>query len=273
LISLSTLYYYPIKSCAGTSVSRAQAAERGLVDDREYMLVDAQNHFLTQREFARMALIKPTLRDGLLTVTAPNMETLTVDPMEYTETRDVVVWDDTCRAHDMGNLAAEWFSTFLGTTARLVRQDRRQKRRVDPRYAPHDNDEASFSDGFPFLLISEASLADLNARLATPLPMNRFRPNLVVTGCEPFAEDTWKRICIGTLELALVKPCARCAITTTDQATAVRGKEPLATLATFRRTQGNPKVMFGQNVIYAQSDANRGGWLEVGMPVEVLDSN
>ena len=271
MITLSALHYYPIKSCAGTSVKRTQAAERGLINDRDFMLVDADNHFLTQREYARMALIKPMLRDGLLTVLAPGMAALTVDPMEYAETREVVVWDDTCRAHDMGNMAADWFSTYLGTTARLVYQDHSQKRRVDPRYAPHDIDEASFSDGFPFLLISEASLADLNARLETPLPMNRFRPNLVVAGCEPFAEDTWKRIRIGTLELAIVKPCARCAITTTDQQTAERGKEPLATLASFRRTLGNSKVMFGQNVIYATETGARGGWLEVGTPVEVLE--
>jgi uncharacterized protein len=271
LISLSALHYYPIKSCAGTSVSRGCAAERGLEGDREYMVVDADDNFLTQREYARMALIKPTLHNGMLTVNAPGMQTLMVDPMEYTETRDVVVWYDTCRAHDMGTQATEWFSTFLGTTARLVHQDRSQKRRVNPQYAPHDNDEASFADGFPFLLISEASLADLNARLDTPLPMNRFRPNLVVKGCEPFAEDIWKRIRIGTLELAIVKPCARCAITTTDQQTGERGKEPLATLASFRRTQGNQKVMFGQNVIYAQRDTARDGWLEVGMPVEVIE--
>jgi uncharacterized protein YcbX len=271
LITLTGLHYYPIKSCAGTTVSRAQTTERGLIDDRNYMVIDADNQFLTQREYARMALIKPTIRDGILTVNAPNMQPLTVDPMEYSETREVVIWKDTCRAHDMGNLAAEWFSTFLGTTARLVHQDHSRKRRVDPTYAQYDSAEASFSDGFPFLLISEASLVDLNSRLATPLLMNRFRPNLVVAGCEPFAEDTWKRICVGTLELALVKPCARCVITTTDQATAERGKEPLATMASFRRTQGNAKVMFGQNVIYAQPEPSHGDWLEVGTPIEVLE--
>jgi uncharacterized protein len=270
LMHLSALTYYPIKACAGTSVPRAQTNERGLVGDREFMIVDGDGNFLTQREHPRLALVKPTLGFGLLSITAPDMDTLTLDPLDARETRKVTVWEYSGTARDMGTQAAAWFSQYLGLSTRLVQQDHRQPRRVSPDYALHPHDQTSFSDGYPFLLISEASLADLNTRLGSPLPMNRFRPNLVVTDCAPFAEDTWRQIRIGDLTFAVVKPCARCAVTTTDQDTGKRGQEPLTALATFRRIQGNAKVMFGQNVIYAEPGAERGGWLEVGMSVDVL---
>lgn len=269
---LSGLYYYPIKSCAGTLVDRAQTDERGIVGDREYMVVDNDGHFITQREYPRMALIQPQRdKTGILRVNAPEMSTLTIDPMDGEEHRQITVWRYTGPAIDMGNQAAQWLSDFLGTPARLVRQDHQHKRQVNPQYALSVKDETSFSDAYPFLIISQASLDDLNSRLETPLLMNRFRPNLVVAGSDPFGEDTWTRIRMGSLTLALVKPCARCVTTTVDQATGKKGVEPLRTLAKFRQITGTNDVMFGQNVIYADpSDQPRGGMLCVGDPVEVL---
>ncbi|MBX3063931.1 MAG: MOSC domain-containing protein [Anaerolineae bacterium] len=271
-LHLSGLYYYPIKSCAGTSVDRAQTDERGVIGDREYMVVDSDGHFITQREYPGMALIQPQRDDtGILRISAPEISTLTVDPLEGEEHRQITVWRYTGPAIDMGNQAAQWFSDYLGTPARLVRQDHSHKRAVNPQYALSDRDETSFSDAYPFLIISQASLDDLNSRLDSALPMNRFRPNLVVAGSNPFAEDTWTRIRIGSLSLAIVKPCARCVTTTVDQSTGKKGVEPLRTLAKFRQTTATNDVMFGQNVIYADpSSQPRGGMLCIGDPVEVL---
>jgi uncharacterized protein YcbX len=171
---------------------------------------------------------------------------LRLDPSETVNT-SVTVWDDTCSATWLGEPSARWFSEFLETDCNLVHMADRHVRPADPIFAP-PGARVSFADGFPFLLISEESLADLNRRLVAPLPMNRFRPNLVVAGGEPYAEDGWKRIEIGGLSLRVVKPCGRCVVTTTDQDTGERGQEPLRTLATYRRQDG--LVMFGQNVIH-----------------------
>lgn len=264
---LSGLYYYPIKSCRGLGVERAVITRRGLDHDRLMMLVDEEGLFLTQREFPRMALIEPHLlpsdEGDRLTLRAPDMTALDLPLRTSGPRQTVFVWRSTCQAIDQGDAAAEWLSSYLGSRVRLVRIADEFKRAVNPDFAVNPDDETSFSDGYPILIIAQSSLDDLNRRLATPLPMNRFRPNLVVSGCEPFAEDTWQRIRIGGIDFALVKPCARCSVTTTDQATAEVGKEPLATLATFRRVDG--KVMFGQNVIGLGT-----GVVSVGDVVEVI---
>lgn len=264
---ISGLYYYPIKSCRGFAVERALVTRRGLEHDRLMMVVDEDGLFLTQREFPRMALIEPHLRPGddgdLLTLRAPHMTALDLSIRTGGPSRTVAVWRNTCQAADQGDAAADWLSNYLGSRVRLVRIADDFRRPVSPDFAINPDDETSFSDGFPILVIAQPSLDDLNKRLATPLPMNRFRPNLVVSDCDPFAEDTWQRIRISGIDFALVKPCARCPITTTDQATAEVGKEPLATLATFRRVDG--KVMFGQNVIGLGT-----GVVSVGDVVEVI---
>jgi uncharacterized protein YcbX len=157
------------------------------------------------------------------------------------------VWEDSLAVVAPDHKADDWFSNYLGHEAMLAYMPSSVMRPVDAQYAP-DGGRASFADGFPFLLVGEASLADLNARLATPVPMNRFRPNLVVSGSLPFAEDAWRHVTIGGIPMQVVKPCARCVVTTTDQVTLERGHEPLRTLATFRRQEG--KVMFGQNVVH-----------------------
>jgi uncharacterized protein YcbX len=192
--------------------------------------------------------VTPSIEGGVLVVEAPGMPRLelSLDPLPTVTTR-ATVWDSVCAATWLGETPADWFSTFLGCAASLVHMPAATIRPANPAYAPADT-RVSFVDGYPLLLISEESLADLNRRLEVPLPMNRFRPNLVVTGCEPYEEDTWRAIRIGETSMQVVKPCDRCVITTTDQVTAERGKEPLRTLATYRNLDG--KVLFGQNVVH-----------------------
>jgi uncharacterized protein len=262
-IHLSGLYVYPIKSCGGIAVMESNVDERGLRHDRRWMLVDEANRFISQRELPRMALIGVRIdADGLL-VSGPGMPFLQVPfaPPDGTPLR-ARVWDDIVETLPVGGDADRWFSEFLAVRCRLVHLPEGSVRPVDQAYGRAD-DQVSLADGFPFLLISEGSLAELNARLERPLPMDRFRPNLVVGGCDPFAEDGWRVVRIGPITLRVVKPCARCAITTVDQRTATRGKEPLRTLATFRRS--GTKVLFGQNLVHDET-----GNLRKGDPVEVI---
>ena len=263
-IHLSGLYIYPIKSCRGISLDAWEVDGRGLRLDRRWMLVDGDGRFPSQRELPRMALIGVRLGSEGLAVDAPNMPTLDL-PLEPA-TDDLIparIWNDVVMASSAGEEAERWFSTFLGVECVLVRLSEGSARPVDPGYGTLD-DQVHLADGFPFLLISEASLADLNARLDRPLPMNRFRPNLVLEGCGPFAEDGWEVVRIGKITFRVVKPCARCIITTVDQATGAKAREPLRTLATFRR-DGN-EVLFGQNLIHDKDRST----LRVGDPVEVL---
>lgn len=249
-IQVSALYFYPIKSCAGTTVAEAQITGRGIRFDREWMLVDDKNVQLTQRELPRMALINPIVgEDGGLSIAAGGMPVLDIPADQTGISTKVRVWNDDCLAIDQGDDASEWLSSFLQARCRLVRMAPDFQRKVAAPYARRAGDQLGFADGMPFLLISEASLEDLNRRLAEKLPMNRFRPNIVVRGCSPFAEDVWRRFKIRDIEFDVVKPCDRCVITTTDQETAVRGKEPLKTLATYRRIDG--KILFGQNLTHS----------------------
>jgi uncharacterized protein len=263
-LTVTGLFHYPIKSCAGTSLVEATVGHRGLIHDREFMVVDASTGlFLTQRDLPRMALIRPSVEDDLLRLDAPGVSQLVLDPVRQGPTCKVIVWRDRCHAVDQGPEVAAWLSKFLETDCRLVRMAEDYVRRVDWRYAVNESDQVGFADGYPFLLISEESLADLNIRLSDPLPMNRFRPNVVVSGGAAFQEDQWRCIRVGDIDFHLVKPCARCVITTTDQATGERGKEPLTTLASFRRK--NRSVLFGQNMIHSGPGTIRHGDL-----VEVL---
>lgn len=256
---------YPIKSCGGIAVEEWDVDERGLRHDRRWMLTDEAGRFLTQRQLPRMALIKVRIEpDGLL-VDAPGMPTLDVafHPPEG-KLRLARVWDDLVESQTVGDEADRWFSEFLQMRCKLVYLPEKSVRPVDPAYGM-PGDRVGLADGFPFLLISEASLANLNARLEHPVPMNRFRPNLVVRGCEPFAEDDWSRIRIGSITFRVVKPCARCAIITVDQTSAATGKEPLPTLARFRLA--GTKVLFGQNLIHDET-----GTLCAGAPAEILQA-
>ncbi len=231
------------------------------------MLVEADSgEFLTQRELPRMALIHPKIEADRLSVEAPGMSRLEVPLVKSGPPQRVKVWTDECESIDQGTETANWFSEYLGLDCRLVRMSAAFTRTLNPRYALSPQDQVHFADGFPFLLISEESLADLNGRMDEPLPMNRFRPNIVISGSGlPFCEDEVKQVRMGEIAFSIVKPCARCKITTTDQITAQTAKEPLRTLATYRKAQ-NGGVMFGQNVIHQGQ-----GVLRVGDGLKVLE--
>ncbi len=265
-MKLSELYRFPVKSLRGEPLARLEVVPTGPRWDRHWMVVNEKGRFLTQRELPRMVLIRPRVRDdGGLVLEAPGMSPTEVAPGDG-ESLEVQVWNDRLTARAPSLEADRWLSDFLGTSCRLVEMPEQTRRQVDLDYA-RPGDRTEFSDGFPFLLISRASLDDLNRRMERKLPMIRFRPNLVVEGCEPYAEDRWKRIRIGDLEFRVVKPCSRCVIPTVNPETGEReGNEPLKTLMSYRK-QGN-KVFFGQNLIHDGT-----GVLEVGMPVEVLEAS
>jgi uncharacterized protein YcbX len=246
-LRLTALNIYPIKSAAGIAAGEWDVDDFGLRYDRRWMVVDSTGMFLTQRDYPRMALISPSVSGTTLSINAPHMSTLELplNPGKAVSTR-VTVWRDSFSATWVGQKAAEWFTDFLGLACSLVHMSEDVVRPTNPDFAP--GGRVSFADGYPFLLISEESLHELNSRLSEAVPMNRFRPNLVVAGAAPYAEDDWTRIKVGNVPLRVVKPCFRCVITTTDQLTTRRTKEPLRTLATYRRVGG--EVMFGQNAVH-----------------------
>ena len=261
-LRLSSLHVYPVKSCGGFSPPEWDVDHFGLRHDRRWMVVTLDGDFVTQREQPRLALVRPELTGDALVLRAPGMSELAVPLIPSGRERvKVQVWDDITEGVPVSPEAAQWLSRFLGQVVRLVWMPGDVIRPTDPAYAL--GHRVSFADGFGFLLISEASLSELNRRLERPLPMNRFRPNLVVSGSEPFAEDGWRELRLATLELTVVKPCDRCVTTTTDQETAERGVEPLRTLATFRKRNG--KVLFGQNLVHRGN-----GRIAAGSVVQVV---
>lgn len=263
---LSGLHIYPVKSLAGISLTETEVEERGLLWDRRWMLVNEQNQFLTQRNFPRMALLHTKITGNELVVSAQEKgEIIRIGLNEGTGNYiSSTLWDDQPGVELIGKHADEFFSNFLQMSVRLVRVGEKTSRPADPRYVPDRKVEVSLADGYPFLVICQASLDDLNQRLETPVPMNRFRPNFVVQGATPYAEDQWKKIKIGEALFRVVKPCARCVVTTIDQATATQGKEPLRTLSTYRTI--NNKVIFGQNMILESGQVIR-----LGDKVEILE--
>lgn len=212
------------------------------------MVVDETGHFLTQRTLPTMALINVALREGYLSVTSRGVGELTIPFLISRSTKlRVNIWDDSLDAIDVGQDAASWFTELLGLRCRLVQMPEKPERVIDRKYAPQ-NSPVSFADAFPLHLISQMSLEDLNARLAVPVPMNRFRPNLVIDGTSAFEEDTWRSLQIGSVSFRVAKPCARCTVPTVNQDTGETGKEPLRTLSTYRTRDS--KVYFGQNLVH-----------------------
>lgn len=263
MIRLNELTIYPVKSMAGIAVDSIPVDAFGLQNDRRWLLVDKAGRFLSQRDIPRMALVKTSLSpEGLRFEMAGDKHNVEL-PLAANE-RQVEVWGDTVSALDAGDVTAVWLSGKLETDCRLVYMPDHCRRLVDPLYA-QNKETVGFADGFPLLLISQSSLDDLNRRLSKPVLMNRFRPNLVVTGCEPFAEDHWRRILIGDLELQLVKPCARCVMPSIDQHSAQKDSEILRVLASYRRGKDR-KTYFGQNLLYQKL-----GQLTVGQTVEILE--
>lgn len=265
-MNISEINIFPIKSLGGISVESAVVEDRGLQFDRRWMLIDDKRQFLTQRECSRMALLQLSVNGEQLTVTNDGRElAIPIEPATG-EMASVKVWSSSVKAEVYPDEINSWFSNVLGLPCRLVRMPEASKRKVNPFYAVRKfQDTVSFADAYPFMLIGEASLADLNSKLTQPLKMNRFRPNFVVEGSEPFAEDTWKKIRIGDAVFHVVKPCDRCVVTTVDQESGEKGKEPLATLSTYRKKNG--KVLFGQNLIADKA----GGTVKVGDQVEIIE--
>jgi len=263
-ITVSSLIYYPIKACRGLEVESSRVERMGLEHDRRMMVVTHAGEFLTQREYPRLALVSPKLSNGTLELSAPNYDSIQLGIQTSGTPWPVNIWKSKgVQAIDQGEEAASWFSDWIGTAVRLVHIADGYKRRVNEQYKVEDDDHTGFADGYPILLTSEAGLDDLNSRLETPVPMNRFRPNIVVKGCEPFAEDSWNRIRVGDVELAVVKPCARCVVTTIDKETLEKSKEPLRTLGKYRKHELG--AIFGQNVIPLNE-----GRVRLGMNVIVL---
>jgi uncharacterized protein YcbX len=263
---LADIYFYPLKSARGIRLDSAELDDFGIRYDRRWMVVDDAGDLVTQREAPRMALVRTAVADGALTLEAPGRPALAL-PLDGRGTdgarRRVRVWDDLCDGADQGDAAAAWISGHLGARVRIVRMPDDVVRPIQPNVARAEG-RVSFADAFPMLLISQESLDELNRRLDAPLPMNRFRPNVVTTGSAPHAEDGWRRIRIGAVECVVAKPCARCTVTTIDQDTAEKGIEPLRTLAAYR--ERSRKVLFGQNVAHRSR-----GRIAVGDAVEVLD--
>jgi uncharacterized protein YcbX len=262
---LSSIHIYPIKSTAGLDLQSAIVEPRGFRDDRRWMIVDAEGRFLTGRQLARMVLIHAMPENGGLRLDAPSMRSIHVrTPSASAERMTVTVWDDTVDAARADLGADAWLGEFLECPVHLVAMDTHSQRQVEP--GPRaDPDDVSFADGYPFLAISQASLDHLNGKVSSPLPMLRFRPNLVVSGCEPHAEDGWQRIRIGDVAFDVVKTCTRCVFTTVDPELGQRDPsgEPLRTLKTYRRSAEG--ITFGMNLI-ARGD----GVIRVGDRVELL---
>lgn len=264
---LTAIYIYPIKSLGGIQIEQSQLEPPGLQYDRRWLLVDEHGQFLTQRVLAPMALFRVEMQATGLLVSHQQNPTegifIPFDRQQYTgRPVTVTIWDDTVPAVEVSAAASGWFSRRLQLNCRLVFMPPETHRPVDPAYA-HAHEPVSFADAYPFLLIGEASLHDLNARLAEPVPMNRFRPNLVFSGGKAFSEDSWREFSIGDQLFEAVKPCTRCVLTTINQQTAQKSPEPLLTLATYRLQ--NNKVLFGQNVL----PRTGGGYIRRGEKITV----
>jgi uncharacterized protein len=267
--SLTGLFIYPVKSCKGIALERALLTPAGFEHDREWMVVTPEGRFLTQRELPRLALIEPSIDDVALALSAPGMGTLAV-PLAAAAAAayEVKVWGDRCRGLDAGEEPAQWLSGFLGRPVRLVRFDAAHRRPTDPDWSQGIDAETRFTDGFPLLVLSQASFDDLNARLPERLPLDRFRPNLLIDGCGAYAEDDIGALVHETIRVRIVKPCTRCVITTTDQATGTPvGDEPLRTLKTYRWNAQLRGVAFAQNAVV---ESGAGQYLARGMALEAL---
>ncbi|MCU7550763.1 MOSC domain-containing protein [Chitinophagaceae bacterium LB-8] len=265
MLQVSEIFIYPIKSLGGISLSSAVVTDRGLQYDRRWMLVDEQGEFMTQRTNAEMALLQVEVVEGGLRVYhKKNNASIVISFAPQTgETTLVQVWGDRCRAKVVGHDVDNWFSDMLSAKCRLVYMPETTRRQVDRRYAKN-REITSFSDGYPFLVIGQASLDDLNNRLKEKLPMNRFRPNIVFTGGQPFEEDQWSHFVIHDIHFYGVKLCSRCVVTTINQDEGKAGKEPLKTLATYRLSNNN--IYFGQNLLHQGE-----GILQVGDSIDVIE--
>jgi uncharacterized protein len=264
MLSVSQLFIYPIKSLGGISLNSAEVTDRGLRHDRRWMLVDDNNNFLTQRVFPQMALLKVLLNEDGLLVQHKKHEGNILVPLEAMGNEyKVKVWSDVCKAIEVNDQVSEWFCDMLSMKCKLVYMPNQTRRRVDSRYASN-KEITSFSDAYPFMVIGQSSLDDLNTRLKETVSINRFRPSIVFTGGAPYEEDELAHFSINKINFYGVKLCARCVVTTINQDEATKGNEPLYTLSTYRKR--NNKIYFGQNLVHSGE-----GTITIGDSIELIE--
>lgn len=260
MLQVSSLFVYPVKSLGGISLTQAKVTELGFEHDRLMMLTDADGRFLTQREIPLLCLFSTELQPEGVLITYKGEKMFV--PFLFTGNEvQVQVWDDQVTALQAPDAINRWFSERVGISCFLVRHAAQTKRMVDATYAKQ-NEQTAFADAFPVLVLGQESLNLLNSKLQEKLPVNRFRPNIVFTGGLPHQEDECRQMHIGNTVFEISKPCARCTVTTTNQVTAEKGKEPLHTLSTYR--QQNNKILFGQNALVQQP-----GIIQVGDMVQM----
>jgi uncharacterized protein YcbX len=250
-LTLTEIRIYPIKSLGGISLDKAQIFGKGLAHDRRWMLIDENGLFMTQRTHPQMALFKLQMDKDKIYVTFKNGESDHPSTSFFLHTQTtgeliVPIWNDRVSVHEVDSAVSKWFAQHLGVACRLVNFPEGNPRPVDPAYKVND-EQVSLADAYPFMIIGQSSLDDLNTRLKEPVPMNRFRPNFVFSGGEPYEEDQWRNFRIGKNRFVAVKKCARCTIPTVNQDTGKTSKEPLRTLAAYRSENNN--VFFGQNLV------------------------
>ncbi len=264
---ITSLHTYPIKSARGLTHTTAALVDTGFEHDREWLVVDERHRYVTQRELPLLATLQARLQGDHLLLQAPAQLPLSIDAYRDHGAHRVHIWGDDCAAFDCGDEVANWLSTWLGRTLRLVRFDKRAARLSNAQWTGDIAAPNLFTDGYPLLVANRASLADLNARLNRALPMERFRPNIVIDGLPAYAEDQIHELHCGEVRLRLVKPCTRCSITTTDQHTGtLDGDEPLRTLKSYRHDRQLKGVTFAQNAIIV---SGVGAQLHVGEPFSV----
>ncbi len=257
---LNQIFVYPVKSLSGIKVSKWSVNDKGLLHDRKWMLIDSNNQFLSQRRVPKMVLIKTQITGSQLILSHSTASSISL-PLNPSDGKDceTTLWNQLCSAKTTNKEADQWLSDFLDIPCRLVYQPDKAIRPLDPDYA-NPTDKAYFSDGFPFLIASQASMDSLNQSMRLNLPIQRFRPNLVISQCHSFAEDQWREIEINSIGFRLPKPCSRCSVPTIDLETAETNKEPLKTLNRLRKW--NKQVFFGQNALH-----NNAGELSIGNEV------
>jgi uncharacterized protein YcbX len=267
MLQISRLFIYPVKSLGGISVASALLTDRGFQYDRRWMLINAENQFMTQREYPQMALLQTNITgEGVSIFHMSDIHERILVPFWVSEKDKFMVniWGDSCEAVFVNKEIDAWLSARLRVSCRLVFMPDDSLRKVDSRYAVQENNITSLSDGYPLMVISQSSLDDLNSRMEKPVPMNRFRPNIVLAGANPYEEDEMADFMIRGIHFYGVKLCSRCAITTINQDSLEKGKEPLKTLSTYRLKDKN--VLFGQNVLY-----NNGGVsIKTGDRIEII---
>lgn len=262
-ITVTELNIYPVKGTQGISLTKLTINSTGPKDDRRWMIIDENGKFISQRTHPALAIVKSEIVEGKLKLLIPHIAPIFIDTCDEGNMLEAVIWKDTCHVVEQSKQASQALSDYLKIPCKLVGLANNTIRPVNPKYAATDMDHILFADGFPFLITSQNSLSDLNSKLSESVPMNRFRPNIVVQGLEPYAEDNWKSLRIGDVFFKAAKPCSRCTVITIDQSTGEKSKEPLKTLAKYRNSEKG--IMFGMNIIHCNE-----GIIQVGDNLEII---